>query len=105
MMNKTESQQKSGNSMSAKLQSLSELKKALNKKLSGSTEEIRNSPFTIVYTDDGVDLIMGSKKIKSYEDKGKALNAVWNRDWDIILSASKEYGKTQRRKKTNDIPE
>ena len=33
--------------------------------------------------------------------KGKLLNAVWHRDWEIIFKASKIYAK-QRRKKSDD---
>ena len=82
---------------------MSELKKALNKKLAGNREDVIDSPFHIRYTEFGADLYMNEKLIKSFEDKGKLLNAVWNRDWEIILKATKEYGRT-RRKKVMIIP-
>ena len=105
MMNYQEKQSKNGASQTQKLQSLSELRKVLNKKLTGSTEKVKDSPFHIVYTDFGADLYMGTALIKCFENKGKLLNAVWNRDWEIILKATKEYGKTRRKKrKTQQRP-
>ena len=97
-MNNQEKQLKNGESQIQKLQSLSELKKVLNKRLIGKEEGVTNSPFHIKYTEFGADLYMGETHIKSFEDKGKLLNAVWTRDWEIILKASKEYGKARRKK-------
>ena len=90
-MNKAERQSKNGASLTRKLQSLSDLRNQLNKKLAGKEEEVMNSPFHIRYTDFGADLYMGDALIKSFEDKGKLLNAVWHRDWEIILKAAKNY--------------
>ena len=100
-MNIAEKQSKNGASLTQKLQSLSELRNQLNKKLAGKEEEVMNTPFHIKYTEFGADLYMGETLIKNFEDKGKLLNAVWHRDWEIILKSSKEYGK-KRRKKTDD---
>ena len=100
-MNKAERQSKNGESQIRKLQSLSELKEALNKKLAGNREDVIDSPFEIRYTEFGADLYMGDTLIKCFKDKGKLLNAVWHRDWEIILKSTKEYGK-QRRKKSDD---
>ena len=86
-MNKAEKQSNVGASQTQKLRSLSELKNQLNKKLAGKEEEVMNSPFHIRYTDFGADLYMGDALIKSFEDKGKLLNAVWHRDWEILLKA------------------
>ena len=97
-MNTVEKSLKNGEPQTLKFQSLSELKNQLNKKLAGSTEEVRNSPFHIEYTEFGADLYMGKIHIKSFEDKGKLLNAVWDRDWEIILKASKVYAKERRKK-------
>ena len=101
MKNKQEKQSKKGEFQTLKLKSLSELRNQLNKKLIGKEEEVINSPFHIKYTDFGADLYMGDTLIKSFEDKGKLLNAVWHRDWEIIFKATKEYGK-KRRKKSHD---
>ena len=102
MMNNQEIQSKNGEYQTLKLQSLSGLKKALNKKLAGNREDVIDSPFHIRYTEFGADLYMNEKLIKSFEDKGKLLNAVWNRDWEIILKATKEYGKKRRKKSDDD---
>ena len=102
-MKNQEKQSKNGESQTQKLQSLSELKKAVNKKFGGKIEKVINSPFQIKYTEFGADLYMGEILLKSFEDKGKLLNAVWNRDWEILLKASKIYGK--RRKKSDDKPD
>ena len=101
-MNKAEKPSKNGESQTQKLQSLSELKKAVNKKFSGKIEKVINSPFQIKYTEFGADLYMGEILLKSFEDKGKLLNAVWTKDWEIILKAAKEYGKTRRKKSDDD---
>ena len=98
MKNNQEKQSKNGEFQTLKLQSLSELREVLNKKLAGSTEEVKDSPFHIKYTEFSADLYMGDTLLKSFEDKGKLLRAVWNKDWEIILKASKEYGKTRRKK-------
>ena len=100
-MKNQEKQSKNGELPTQKLQSLSELKKALNKKLAGNREDVIDSPFHIRYTEFGADLYMEETLLKSFEDKGKLLNAVWHRDWEIILKASKVYAK-QRRKKSDD---
>ena len=102
MMNYQEKQSKNGAPQTQKLQSFSELKKVLNKKLIGKEEEVINSPFHIKYTEFGADLYMGDTHIKSFEDKGKLLNAVWHRDWEIVLKATKEYGKKRRKKSDDD---
>ena len=102
MKNKVEKLSKNGESQTQKLQSLSELRNQLNKKLIGKVEEVMNSPFHIRYTDFGADLYMGDALIKSFEDKGKLLNAVWHRDWEIILKSSKEYAKKRRKKSDDD---
>jgi len=101
-MKQAEKQSENGKSQTQKLKSLSELKEALNKKLAGKTEEVKNSPFHIKYTEFGADLYMEKTLIKSFKDKGKLLNAIWQRDWEIILKAAKEYGKPNRRKKSDD---
>ena len=101
-MNKVEKQLKNGEFQTRKLQSLSELKKARNNKLIGKEEEVINSPFHIKYTEFGADLYMGDTHIKSFEEKGKLLNAVWHRDWEIILKSTKEYGKKRRKKSDDD---
>ena len=101
-MNKAEKQSKNGEYQTLKSQSLSDLKKVLNRQLIGKEEEVMNSPFHIKYTDFGADLYMGDALIKSFEDKGKLLNAVWHRDWEIILKASKNYGKKRRKKSDDD---
>ena len=101
MMKKAEKQSKNGEFQTQKLRSLSELKKALNKRLAGNREDVINTPFHIRYTEFGADLYMEDTLLKSFEDKGKLLNAVWYRDWEIILNATKEYGK-KRRKKSDD---
>ena len=77
---------------------MSELRNQINKKSAGKTEKVINSPFQIKYTDFGADLYMGEILLKSFEDKGKLLNAVWTKDWEIILKSTKEYGKTRRKK-------
>ena len=97
-MNVQEKRSKNGESLTLKSQSLSELRNQLNKKLAGKKEEVNNSPFHIEYTEFGADLYMGTTKIKSFEDKGKLLNAVWGRDWEILLKASKLYAKERRKK-------
>ena len=79
MKNKVEKLSKNGEFQTQKLQSLSELRNQLNKKLIGKEEEVMNSPFHIKYTEFGTDLYMGDTHIKSFEDKGKLLNAVWHR--------------------------
>ena len=101
-MNKVEKLSKNGEFQTQKLRSLSELKKALNKRLIGEEEEVINSPFHIKYTEFGADLYMGETHIKSFEDEGKLLNAVWHRDWEILLKATKEYGKKRRKKSDDD---
>ena len=97
-MKNQEKQSKNGELQTQKLQSLSELKKVLNKILAGNREDVIDSPFHIRYTEFGADLYMEDTLLKSFEDKGKLLNAVWNRDWEIILKASKLYGKERREK-------
>ena len=101
-MKNQEKQSKNGEFQTQKLQSLSELRNQLNKKLIGKEEEVMNSPFHIRYTEFGADLYMGETHIKSFEDKGKLLNAVWHRDWEIILKSAKEYGKKRRKKSDDD---
>ena len=96
-----EKQSKNGELQTQKLQSLSELKKALNKKLAGNREDVIDSPFHIRYTEFGADLYMEETLLKSFEDKGKLLNAVWNRDWEIILNATKENGKKRKNQSQN----
>ena len=96
-MKNQEKQSKNGEFQTQKLQSLSELRNQLNKKLIGKEEGVVNSPFHIRYTEFGADLYMGDTHIKSFEDKGKLLNAVWHRDWEIILKSTKEYGKKRKK--------
>ena len=85
MKNNQEKQSKNGESQTIKSQSLSELRNQINKKSAGKVEKVINSPFQIKYTEFGADLYMGEILLKSFEDKGKLLNAVWTKDWEIIL--------------------
>lgn len=106
-MNKAEKQPKNGNVTSAKLQQLSELKKALNKKLAGETEEVKGTPYVIEYKEDGtVDLTLRNKVVKNFEDKGKLLGAIWDKNWEVIFKTMEiivEDVKPKRRKKADDI--
>lgn len=108
MMNKAERPSNVGNAMSAKLQQLSELKKALNKKLAGEKEEVKGTPYIIEYKENGtVDLTLRNKVVKNFEDKGKLLGAIWDKNWEVIIQSIIiiiEDAKPKRRKKADDIP-
>lgn len=76
-----------------------------NLELNGTNSPIEGTPFRTVKTENGYMLAMGNIAIKEFETKQQAKNAVYRKDWDILLIATAVHTEMVKKEESTDNKE